>query len=70
LLKLFDNVKAFNVVKDKYIKSVISDEGESFNLENEVKIEGSVENWLTSFDNETKSSLRTLTKKGVFYFGK
>lgn len=70
MLKLFDNVKSFGVAKEKYIKSVVSDEGESFSLENEVKIEGSIENWLTTFDNETKSTLRSLTKKGVFFYGK
>lgn len=58
------------IAKEKYIKSVYSDEGESFNLEGEVKIEGSVEGWLTSFDEETQRTLHSLTKKGVFFFGK
>ena len=30
MLKLFDNIKLFKVVKEKFIKFVVSDEGEDF----------------------------------------
>jgi dynein heavy chain len=70
LNKLFDNVKAFVFDKSSKVSRILSDEGESFALPEPYKPEGAVEIWMTKVDEIMISTLRKLTKEGVFNFAK
>lgn len=45
-----------------------SSEGEVFQLREVVPVEGAVEIWMTSVENEMVNSLRSITKEGVFRY--
>ena len=71
LLSLFDNCKRLVFGKgDKQMIGMVSDEGEEYEFETPVKPEGNVEDWMNKVDDEMKESLRTITKKAVFYYAK
>ncbi|CAM9109021.1 unnamed protein product [Choristocarpus tenellus] len=69
LLKLFDNVKTLTFGRgNKQVVGMGSSEGEKFSLREFVPIEGPVENWMTSVEGEMGSSLRAITKEGVYNY--
>jgi len=55
---------------DKSISGMVSDEGESYQLCENLKPEGAVESWMTSVDNLMQKTLRKITKEGVFMCAK
>jgi dynein heavy chain len=75
LLKLFDNVKAFGlktITTPGGAKVAVcemgSSEGERFETRSPSVAEGPVEAWMTAAESEMKSSLRLITKEGVFKY--
>jgi dynein heavy chain, axonemal len=69
LLKLFDNVKELSFARNnKIVDGMSSVEGESFLFKNTQTIEGPVETWMTSIEEEMHSSLKDITKEGVFIY--
>lgn len=70
LMKLFDNCKNFKLQNNKYISGMISDEGESYDFEEIIKPEGPVEEWMTQVEVQMRKTIKSLTKEGVYYFGK
>eukprot|EP00736_Rhodelphis_marinus_P009344 Rmarinus@m.3249 len=69
MLKMFDNAAALNFANDgKTIIGMTSDEGESFKFVNGVVAEGAVEVWMTSVQEEMRSSLHLITKEAVFQY--
>ena len=47
-----------------------SDKGEKYLFEKPVKPEGAVENWMNSVDLEMQKTLKTLTREGIYFYGK
>lgn len=71
LLKLFDNVKSLSFGRGgKQVLGMSSSEGETFQMLNPVGVEGAVEVWMTAVETEMSSSLRMITKEGVFRYAK
>ena len=70
LMKLFDNCKNFKLENEKNIMGMISDEGESYDFREIIKPEGAVETWMNLVNDEMKKTLKTITKEGIFYYGK
>jgi dynein heavy chain len=70
LNKLFDNVKSFVFDKSNKVSRVVSEEDESFALPEPYKPEGAVEIWMTKVDEIMISTLRKMTKEGVFNYAK
>lgn len=69
LLKLFDNVKSLSFGRgSKQVLGMGSSEGEVFQLREPVAVDGAVEAWMTAVENEMISSLRSITKEGVFRY--
>ena len=69
LLKLFDNVKSLAFGRgSKQVLGMGSSEGETFQLRKPVAVEGPVEDWMTAVESEMSSSLRSITKEGVFRY--
>lgn len=69
LMKLFDNCKRF-LVDGKKVTGMVSDKEEIFEFEKAVKVQGAVETWMFAVDAEMQRSLKRVTKKGIFYYGK
>ncbi len=69
-MKLFDNCKQFKLQNDKIITGMVSDEGESYKFRKSIKPEGAVENWMNKVDAEMQSTLKSITKEGVYNYGK
>jgi dynein heavy chain len=70
MIKLFDNVKALGFDKANKVVKMISEEGESFNFFEPYKPDGPVEVWMSNVDKIMISTLRKLTKEGVFNYAK
>jgi dynein heavy chain len=69
LLKLFDNVKTFKFGRNnKVIEEMFSVEKEGYKLVTPSPVDGPVEVWMTAAEEEMKTSLRTITKEGVFIY--
>ena len=69
LLKLFDNVKEFTFGRNnKIVEAMTSSEKESFSLVTPAVVDGPVEVWMTSCEDEMHVSLRDITKEGVFIY--
>lgn len=69
MLKLFDNVKAIQFGRNnKIIEGMSSVEKEGFNCKTPSPVEGAVESWMTSFEDEMHASLLAITKEGVFNY--
>jgi dynein heavy chain len=69
LLKLFDNVKEMKFGRNnKIVEGMSSVEEEGFDCRTAVPIEGPVENWMTSCEDEMHASLQSITKEGVFHY--
>ena len=69
LLKLFDNVKEMQFGRNnKIVEGMSSVETEGFVCRAPVPIEGPVESWMTSCEDEMHSSLQIITKEGVFHY--
>jgi dynein heavy chain len=70
MLKLFDNVKTLEFSRNK--KNVVgmqSAEGERYDLiETGAAIEGPVETWMTTVEQQMVISLRQITKEGVYAY--
>ena len=71
LIKLFDNVRRVGFGKsNKTILSMESVETESFCLTDSVPVNGPVETWMTTLEEEMKKSLWKITKTAVFRYAK
>jgi dynein heavy chain len=71
LLKLFDNVKEMQFARgNKVVEGMSSVEKEGFVCRTPVTIDGPVENWMTACEDEMHSSLKDITKEGVFNYAK
>jgi dynein heavy chain len=53
---------------NKFIEGMSSVEKEGFLCRSNVPIEGAIESWMTACENEMHSSLRQITKEGVFHY--
>jgi len=71
LLKLFDNVKEMTFGRNnKVIEAMYSVETEGFDFRTVSAVDGPVEMWMTSAEDEMHVSLRDITKEGVFNYSK
>lgn len=72
MLKLFDNCKELTFGQgNKIITHMTSDEGEKYQFETPVKVEGvKVEDLMCKIDDEMKRTLNIHAKKGVFNYAK
>ena len=71
LMKLFTNVKYLRFARaNKIVSSMGSSEGEFFEYRMPPAVDGPVENWMTTVENEMQNSLRQITKEGVFSYAK
>lgn len=71
LLKLFDNVKDMHFGRNnKVVEGMASVEKEGFTFRTSTAIDGPVENWMTACEDEMHSSLKDITKEGVFNYAK
>ena len=69
LLKLFDNVKEFKFGRNnKIIEAMSSQEKESYTMVTPSPVDGPVETWMTAAEDEMHTSLRVITKEGVFVY--
>ena len=71
LLKLFDNVKYFHFSKnEKQVLGMESSETESFSFipSQAPVIEGPVESWMTTVEDEMRATLKHIAKEGVFEY--
>ena len=70
MIKLFDNVKSIGFDRSNKIVKLFSDEGESFDFFEPYKPDGPVEVWMSKVSEITVTTLRKMTKEGVFNFAK
>lgn len=71
LLKLFDNVKNISFGRNnKVVEAMSSVEKEGFDFVTVVPVEGAVEMWMLTCEEEMHVSLRDITKEGVFKYAK
>jgi dynein heavy chain len=71
LLKLFDNVKEMQFARgNKVIEGMSSVEKEGYICRTPVPVDGPVEHWMTSCEDEMHASLKDITKEGVFNYAK
>lgn len=71
LLKLFDNVKDMYFTRgNKAVEGMSSVEKEGFTCRTPVTIDGPVETWMTACEDEMHTSLKDITKEGVFIYAK
>ena len=69
LLKLFENVKAFDFIRgNTQIVKIESSEGEEVDLMSAVKLNGPVEAWMNIVDCEIKNSLWYKTKETLYRY--
>ena len=69
LLKLFDNVKGMYFGRGgKIIEGMSSVEKEGFQFRTPSNVDGPVETWMTSAEDEMHVSLKSITKEGVFVY--
>ena len=69
LLKLFDNVKEMQFGRNnKIVEGMSSVEKEGFTMRTPAPVEGPVEAWMTVVEDEMHTSLRDITKEGVFMY--
>ena len=69
MLKLFDNVKAVEFSRNKKNVLGMSDPtGESFGFVTPATIDGPVEVWMETVENEMKTSLHDIMKEGVYKY--
>ncbi len=67
LLKLFDNCKLFHFQKnDRFVGGMTSSEQEKYSFKALAPVEGAVETWMTGVEDEMHSSLRDISKTGIF----
>lgn len=69
MLKLFDNCSELKFGKSgSQVIGMISSEGESFDFMRPVVVEGPVERWMQSIEQEMQRTLFQKSKEGVFYY--
>ena len=66
LLKMYDNCKELMVRQGKMVYGMISDEGESFELNKVIKAERPVEGWMVLVESEMIQTLKQITKESVY----
>ena len=69
LMKLFNNVKALTFGRgNRTVRAMSSSEGETFELEEPVPVEGAVEEWMNAVQDSMRASLHGITKAGVYHY--
>jgi dynein heavy chain, axonemal len=69
LIKLFDNCKQLQYEGNK-ITAMMSEEGEEYTFKEPFKPESNVEDWMQQVDKAMQSTLKHITKEGVFNYAK
>ena len=68
MLKLFDNCREVLVQRGKTVAGMLSDEGESYNFIEGIKVEKPVEGWMFKVDLEMQKTLKDITKEMIFNY--
>ena len=69
MLKLFDNCKDLSFTRSaKGVNGMGSSEGEKFAFREVAEVDGAVEGWMTCVESEMRSTLRLISKEGVFHY--
>ena len=71
MLKLFMQVKKIQFARqDRVVVGMADPKGESFSFRTAVAVEGPVETWMTSVNDEMVVSLHSISKQGVFVYAR
>lgn len=62
MLKLFDNCREALIYRGKNVVGMLSDEGESYNFLESIKVEKPVEGWMLKMDLEMQKTLHHYSK--------
>lgn len=71
MLKLFDNCSSLKFSRNhECVVGMSSSEGESFDFNGAVTVEGPVEQWMKSIETEMRQTLHQRSKEGIFHYVK
>ena len=68
LIKLFDNCKSLIFENNKIVKGMRSDKGEFYLFSEDFKPDGAVEKWMNTVEEKMRSTLRRITKEGIYMY--